>query len=139
MTGQQQGGFWKPAVTLTIAIAVGWVICFWPVRWLHGHDGVLWMSVAAGCCLVPGWVVVFLAELAIFPNDLGAMLVQMTVRLATVGSAAVVVKKLHPEFAPTVFTVWLVVFYLLALFVEVYLLRSVGSSSEKALESEEGV
>ncbi|MEQ9410827.1 MAG: hypothetical protein RIK87_24155 [Fuerstiella sp.] len=138
MTNQQRGSILRPAVTLTMAIAIGWVLCFWPARMLNGQTGVLWMSVAAICCLVPGWIVVFLAGLAIFPNDLATMLVQMSVRLATVGGAAVVVKKLRPEFGPTVFTIWLIVFYLLALFVEVYLLRSVNPASGSTADPEDG-
>ncbi|MEZ6129319.1 MAG: hypothetical protein R3C59_11600 [Planctomycetaceae bacterium] len=125
MTGQsEQRGVLKPALNLTLAIAMGWVVCFWPARLLNGSVGVWWMTIAAICCLIPGWIVVFLSSLAIFPNDLAAMLVQMTVRLAIVGGAAVVVKKLRPEFGPGDFTGWLIGFYLLALFFEVYLLRS---------------
>ncbi len=125
---QQQQGVLKPAIYLTFAIAMGWVVSFWPARALSGQDGVWWMSIAAICCLVPGWIVVFLATLDIFPNDLGAMLVQMSVRLAVVGGAFVVVKRRHPEFGPGDFAGWLVGFYLLALFVEVWLLRKQTST-----------
>lgn len=132
MTEKPQQGVLKPAITLTFAIAIGWVVCFWPARLLNGEDGVWWMSIAAICCLVPGWIVVFLSTLDIFPSDLGAMLVQMSVRLAVVGGAAVVVKRLHPEFGPGDFAGWLVGFYLLALFVEVWLLRRQTSVAQSA-------
>jgi hypothetical protein len=124
---QPQRSVLGPAIHLTIAIAIGWVLCFWPARMLNGHAGVWWMSVAALCCLVPGWIVVFLSTLDIFPNHLAVMLVQMSVRLATVGGAAVVVKRLRPDFGPADFAGWLVGFYVLALFVEVYLLRAESS------------
>ena len=94
------------------------------------------MSIAALCCLVPGWVVVFLSTLDIFPNDLAAMLVQMSVRLATVGGAAVIVKKLKPDFGPADFTGWLIGFYLLALFVEVYLLQTESTSAKNTGSSD---
>jgi len=132
VTEKQQQGVLKPALALTFAIAIGWVLCFWPARALNGQDGIWWMSIAAFCCLVPGWIVVFLSTLDIFPNDLGAMLVQMSVRLAFVGGAAVVVKQLRPEFTVAMFHGWLVFFYLLALSVEVLLFKSVSSSRNES-------
>jgi hypothetical protein len=132
VTEQQKVSVLRPAIYLTVAIAIGWAVCFWPARMLNGESGVLWMSIAAICCLVPGWIVVFLSGLAIFPDDLAAMLVQMSVRLATVGGAAVVVKKMKPGFGPADFTGWLIGFYLLALFVEVYLLRSSSEKKDRA-------
>lgn len=138
MTEKQQRGVLKPAIYLTFAIAVGWVVCFWPARAMNGEQGVWWMSIAAICCLVPGWIVVFLSTLDIFPNDLGAMLVQMSVRMAVVGGAVVVVKKRHPDFGPADFAGWLVGFYLLALFVEVWLLRRQVSSTQSATTLDNG-
>lgn len=128
--GQRQNDVFRLGVNLTFAIAAGWVICFWPARMLNGSAGVWWMSMAAICCLIPGWIVVFLASLAIFPNDLSAMLVQMTVRLVVVGGAAIIVKRRYPELGPGDFTGWLVGFYMLALFVEVYLLGNRSSKRE---------
>ncbi len=87
------------------------------------------MSVAAVCCLVPGWLVVLLSRLSLFSNDLAAMLAQMAVRLTFVGTAALVVRNAHPEFGPLDFSGWLVAFYLLALFVEVWLIRSASPES----------
>lgn len=132
MTEQQQNNVLKPAINLTFAIAIGWAICFWPARAMNGTDGVWWMSIAAICCLIPGWVVVFLGTLDIFPNDLGAMLVQTSVRLAIVGGVAVVVKKQRPELGVADFFGWLIGFYLLALAVEVWMLRQLrGTTSSQ--------
>lgn len=124
--GQQQKAL-RTGVSLTFAMVAGWVICFWPARILNGVEGVWWMSLAAVCCLVPGWIVIFISSLSVFSNDLSIMLVQMTVRLLVVGGAAIAVKRQHPELGPGDFTGWLVVFYMLALFVEVYLLRNRSS------------
>lgn len=123
MTEKQQFGILKPAINLTIAIAIGWAVCFWPARMLNGQDGVWWMSIAAICCLIPGWIVVFLGTLDIFPNDLSAMLVQTLVRLAIVGGVAVIVKIQKPELGVSDFFGWLIGFYLLALAAEVFMLR----------------
>ena len=112
----------KACLTLTACVAAVWVLCFWPARILNGNAGVQWMTIAAFCCLIPGWVVVFLGTLDIFPNELAAMLVQMTVRTSVVGAAIVVVKKKHPEFEPDMFLWWLAAFYLVALFAEAALL-----------------
>lgn len=89
------------------------------------------MTIAAFCCLIPGWVVVFLGTLDIFPNELAAMLVQMTVRTTVVGSAILVVKKTHPEFEPDMFLWWLAAFYLVALFSEAALLLAQQKSSQQ--------
>ena len=126
--------FLRPVLNLTAAIAAGWAMCFWPAREMNGQVGVYWMSIAAICCLVPGWIVVFLGGLAIFPNDLAAMLAQMAVRLITAGAAAVIVKQLHPAFGPDMFLAWLIVFYLLALFVEVSLLQSLPARADTAAD-----
>lgn len=123
MTEKQQQGVFKPAVNLTFAIAIGWVVCFWPARVMNGEAGVWWMSIAAICCLVPGWIVVFLGTLDIFSNDLSTMLVQTSVRLAVVGGVAVLVKKQRPDLGVADFFGWLIGFYLLALAIEVWMLR----------------
>jgi hypothetical protein len=135
---QYRSAFW-----LTVVIAAGWAICFWPARMLRGEAGVAWMTVAAACCLIPGWLVVFLATLPVFRSDLAVMLAQTTVRLVAVGGAAVVVKQLRPEFGPVDFFGWLVGFYCLALMAEVVLLKEsnryraplVGSGSQADQEN----
>lgn len=132
MTGKQQQGAFKPAIYLTFAIALGWVLCFWPARAMNGQDGVWWMSIAAICCLVPGWIVVFIGALDIFPNDLGVMLVQTSVRVAVIGGVAVLVRKQRPDLGFSDFFGWLIGFYLLALLVEVLMLRRVkGATSSQ--------
>ena len=123
MTEQQKVNVLKPAIVLTVAIAIGWAVCFWPARMIDAESGVWWMSIAAVSCLVPGWIVVFLSGLAIFPNDLAAMMVQSMIRLFSVGSVAVVIRKLQPEFGIRDFFGWLIGFYLLSLAVEVWVLR----------------
>lgn|GEM_PF-647642 len=132
MTSASIGGVIRQAISLTVAITVGWVVCFWPARILRGDAGIFWMSIAAVCCLVPGWLVVLLSRMSLFSNDLAAMLAQMAVRLTFVGTAALVVRNSHPEFGPLDFSGWLIAFYLLALFVEVWLIRSASSEGAQA-------
>ena len=123
MTVSAPAGGFKAAVWLTIVVASGWVLCFWPARILRGHSGVLWMTLAAICCLVPGWIVVFLSRLAIFRNDLTAMLIQTLLRLGLVGGLALVVVVWRPEIGVIDFYGWLIGFYLLALAAETVLSR----------------
>ena len=123
MTGSPPPGGLKAGVLLTFFVAVGWVLCFWPARMLRGHSGILWMTLAAICCLVPGWIVVFLSRLAIFRNDLMAMLVQTFLRLGLVGAAALGVVVWRPEIGVADFYGWLIGFYLLALAAETILSR----------------
>ena len=119
----------KLAVWLTAVMGIGWVLCFWPARLLNGESGVWWMTLAAVCCLVPGWIVVFLSGLAIFPNDLAAMLVQTMLRLGIVSAVAVSVKKLRPELGVADFFGWLIGFYLLAVATVVLVVRKKKDST----------
>ena len=126
---------WKIAIRLTFVIAVGWVACYWPARWLNGVAGVGWMTLAAVGCLVPGWFVAILSGLAIFRNEVAAMLLQTMFRLGVVGVLALVVRALRPELGIREFYGWLVVFYLLALATDTYLARG-GSSRLKRVVAE---
>ncbi len=121
----QTGGF-NSAIWLTFVMAVGWVACFWPARMLNGHSGVSWMTLAAFCCLVPGWIVVFLSQLATFRSDLLAMVIQTLLRLVLVGAVALVVVVQRPEIGVSDFYGWLIGFYLLALTAETVLNRPAG-------------
>ena len=123
MNSTPQTGPLKLVVRLTFVMAVGWAMCFWPARLLHGQTGVSWMTLAASCCLVPGWVCVFLCRLAIFRNDLLAMVLQTLLRLGFVGSVALFVVLQRPEIGVSKFYGWLIGFYLLALMTETVLTR----------------
>ena len=81
------------------------------------------MTIAAICCLIPGWIVVFLSRVVIVRDQLAAMLIQTMVRLFTVAGVAILVRKLRPELGFVDFFGWLVAFYLLALVVEVKLIK----------------
>ena len=81
------------------------------------------MTIAAICCLIPGWIVVLLSMVAIVRDELSAMLIQTMVRLFIVAGVALAVRKLRPELGITDFFGWLIGFYLLALFAEVKLLK----------------
>lgn len=110
-------------------MAVGWVVCYWPAKMLKGEPGVWWMSLAAVCCLVPGWIVVFLSGLAIFPNELATTLFQTMIRLGVVSTVAISVRILRPDITVTDFFGWLIGFYLLALATEVLVLRKKPAST----------
>ena len=132
MTQNSRGAGLKSALWLTFFVAIGWVLCFWPARNLRGEAGVWWMSLAAIAVLVPGWIVVFLSGAAILRNHLAAMLVQTMIRLFSVAGTSVVVKKLRPDLGIVDFFGWLIAFYLLALAVEVTLLKQkISAASAK--------
>ena len=113
----------KSAFWLTFYLAGAWVLCFWPARALRGSAGVWWMSLAAIAVLVPGWIVVFLSGIAISRNDIATALIQTMIRLFAVAGTAVIVRILRPELGIVDFFGWLIAFYLLALAIEVALLR----------------
>jgi len=108
---------------LTVVFLVGWAACFWPARIARPEDGVFWMSVAAACCLIPGWIAVFLERFPAFHGDVKLMLGQMTVRFLAVAITGVVVRFIRPEFGLAEFYGWLILFYILAMVFEVVLLR----------------
>jgi len=137
MTENTKVNVFRSAAILTVALLLGWVICFWPARLMDKQSGVFWMSVAATCCLIPGWIVVFLSGLAIFSNELTTMLVQTMVRMFTVGGVAIAVKKTKPEIGFADFYGWLVVFYLLALGVEVWMLRRTMNQTSSQIPGEQ--
>lgn len=131
MTESSLRGSLRSALWLTFFVAIGWVICFWPSRILREPEGVMWMSVAAVSCLVPGWMVVILAGLSVLKNELAAMMLQTMVRLFTVATVAILVRRFRPDLGFSGFFGWLVFFYLLTLAVEVFLLkRKVGAAPQ---------
>ncbi len=119
----------RASVWLTFVMAIGWVVCFWPARFLRPETGVLWMTLAAFCCLVPGWIVVFLSRLAIFRNELAVMLIQTLLRLGFVSAVALFVAMSRPGIGIADFFGWLIGFYLLALATETFLSRAGNSKS----------
>ncbi len=129
MNQTSRGGGLIAALWLTFFVALGWVLCFWPARALRGSPGVWWMSLAAIAVLVPGWIVVFVSGIAIFRNDLAAALIQTMIRLFTVAVTALVVRILRPELGIVDFFGWLIGFYLLALAIEVALLKRNSSAA----------
>ena len=132
MISHNKGGVLRSVILLTVAIAVGWVLAFWPARIMSSDSGIMWMSVAAVTCLIPGWIVLALSFLSVFANDLSAMVVQSMVRLGSVALVAVLVRKQRPELGFADFFGWLVGFYLLALLTEVLLLRRSAESKMNA-------
>lgn len=129
-------GLVRTAGLLTAVIGVGWVLSFWPARTLRGEAGVLWMSIAAICCLVPGWFVVVLGGLAIFRNEMMLILVQMAVRAGAAATAAIVVRLLKRDFGFVDFSMWLILFYVLSLVAEVYFVRSMLKQTENKTDAE---
>lgn len=81
------------------------------------------MTIAAICCLVPGWIVVFLSMVAIVRNQMIALMMQTMIRLFTLAILAIAVRKLRPELGFVDFFGWLIGFYLLTLGFEVTLQR----------------
>ena len=72
---------------------------------------------------MPGWIVVFISRLGIFTDNLVVSLIQMSVRLVCVVSAAVVVKSGWPLLRAGDFFGWLVGFYVMTMLLEVILLH----------------
>ena len=113
----------SPVLNLTLLIALGWVICFWPARATGGQERVVWMTVAAVACLVTGWLVSLstLLTRTVGPDKLA--FVHMAIRVVIVVAIVLVVKWLKPNFGFVDFYGWLFGFYLLGMAIEVASLR----------------
>lgn len=126
----------RAAGQLTLAFAVGWVVCFWPARMLRPEHGIWWMSVGALCNLVPGWVIVLLDRFRFFSTDLKLILGQMGIRISGVMLAVILLSVFRPELEMLDFYVWLIVFYILTIVIEARLLmKNLSRSAYRPTDS----
>lgn len=111
-------------IRLTLVFGVAWSVCFWPARTLRPEEGVWWMTVACLISLIPGWGIVLIEFLPWFRGSLNKLIVgQMSVRFLSVLVACAVIKIMRPQLGLVDFYLWLLIYYLVAMVVEVMFLR----------------
>jgi hypothetical protein len=102
-----------------------WGLAAYPAYLLGGDTGLLFSAVAAGLCLVPGLVTLVWAEWTYrrSPDQHLLMVLGGTgVRLFVVLGGALAIQSGLPRFRQTGFLLWVGVFYLFTLILEVVLM-----------------
>jgi hypothetical protein len=104
-----------------------WLVTVFPARWLGDDSAVLFSATAALLCFVPAAATLAWGEWALKgqpEQQLLAVLGGTGVRMAVVLAAGLALYFLHPEFHYLRFWIWVIVFYLVTLGLEVGILVS---------------
>jgi hypothetical protein len=114
---------WTRCAWLGLATALLWLVLLAPAWFLGGRDGLVGVSVAAILCVVPGWIVFWLA--AAYGAAGGhvplVVLGGMLLRMVFVFLGMVIVQSAHKGLGFREFVVWLLAFYAVLLAVETFL------------------
>ena len=119
---------------LTAATAGLWLLLAGPAYFVAGPSGLQGLSIAAGLCLVPGWIVLILGGLFRQAESQSVMVLAGTgLRMLFVLVGTLAVQSALPNLGFREFIVWLLVFYLAMLLIETLLvLKQPQSSVEEA-------
>lgn len=120
---------------LPLSVLAGWAVCFWPAKLLRPEEGVFWMSVAAGCCLLCGMIVILVPLVVRAQNDLAIFLIQMMIRFGSLAGVALYVRSHWPRLGVLDFFGWLILFYLLTLLLEVKFSRPVAGQDKETVQT----
>jgi len=120
----------RPSALLTAATAGLWLLSAWPAWSLAGRTGLEGLTLAAGLCLVPGWLAFFLsARYRVAKSQVQVVLLATTMRMLFVAVGTLAARQLRPDLRLREFLVWVIVFYLATLAIETALLLKQPSSS----------
>ena len=107
---------------LLAAAGVMWLLMAGPAYWLRGTLGLEGLTYAGLLCLVPGWLVVYVATRYPDAGSQGnAVLLGTGLRMAFVLIGMLVIRDLRPDLGHYEFQLWLILYYLAFLFVETLL------------------
>jgi hypothetical protein len=110
-------------ITSTLAL---WATAFFPARYFGGQAAVVYSLVALGLCLVPTSLTLFWASESQAPPPQHQMLLIFGgtgLRMAFVLGGGLALGAFLPVFREAAFWIWVLVFYLFTLTLEVLLLR----------------
>ncbi len=108
---------------LGMATALLWLVLLAPAWFLGGRDGLIGVSVAALLCVVPGWIVFWLAAAYGAAGGQIPLIVLggMLLRMVFVFLGMVIAQSANPHLGFREFVVWLLAFYAVLLTVETLL------------------
>jgi hypothetical protein len=115
---------WRVAQLLSITL-FAWLLIAFPAEWIWGEGMLLQSAVAMGLCLVPGVGILLVAGRAQSQSPewrIGITLLGALVRMGFVLGVGAILYKTMPVLGENGFWIWLLVFYLFTLAVEVGLL-----------------
>ncbi len=108
-----------------------WLLLLGPAWFVAGRDGLIGVSIAAALCVVPGWIVFWIAA-AYGPAGGQVPLVilgGMALRMIFVFLGMVIVRSADQRLGFREFLVWLAAFYVALLAVETFLVVSRSNSA----------
>jgi hypothetical protein len=114
---------WVRCGWLTAATAILWLLLLAPACLVAGRDGFVGLCCAAGLCLVPGWIIFWMAA------HFGAAGAQvplvilggMVLRMMFVLLGMVIVQSFDERLGRREFVIWLAVFYVCMLAIETFM------------------
>jgi hypothetical protein len=114
---------WLRCVWLGMATAALWLVLLGPAWMIAGRDGLIGVSAAAALCVVPGWIVFWLAAAYGAAGGQVPLVVLggMLLRMIFVFLGMVIVQSANHRLGFREFVVWLLAFYAVLLAVETLL------------------
>lgn len=125
MIAERQGGAGPLAQSgvLTAAVAALWAVLALPAYRVSGPVGLQGLFLAAALCLVPGWLVFWVASrYRVAQSAAAAVMAGGVLRMLFVLFGVLAVGELLPALGDWQFLLWVVPFYLVTLVVETWLL-----------------
>jgi hypothetical protein len=119
-------------VIRNLALLAGVCLAFWgivafPAQWLWGNESLIFSSVACAICLIPAVLTLAWGQWALIGSperQLAAVLGGTGVRLLFAAGVGMVLFQMVPFFGHAQFMIWIIVFYLVTLLIEMGLLLS---------------
>jgi len=114
---------WARCAWLGAATAALWLVLLGPAWMIAGRDGVLGLSAAAALCVVPGWIVFWIAAAYGAAGGQVPLVVLggMLLRMIFVFLGMVIIQSANQRLGFREFVVWLLAFYVALLAVETFL------------------
>jgi hypothetical protein len=114
---------WSRCAWLTLAAATLWLALLGPAWLIAGREGLLGVSAAALICVVPGWIVFWIAAAYGTAGSQVPLVVLggMLLRMIFVFLGMVIIQSADPRLGFREFVVWLLAFYAVLLGVETFL------------------
>lgn len=116
-------GTGRLCLRLALATTGLWTILLLPAWLLAEWNGILGLTISAGLCVIPGWVVFFAGPRYVAPDSQALFLALggTGLRMVFVLVGMLGVRAVLPQLGFREFTLWLLVFYLATLVIETWM------------------
>ena len=121
---------------LTVVTVGMWLLLAAPAWFLSGAHGLEGLTFAAVLCLLPGWLVFLMASrYRVAKMQATVILMGSVFRILIVLLGSLLIRSIRTHLGFREFLVWVIVFYLVALGVETFLLVKQSTSQHSPLKS----